>query len=204
MVPHELRDAIYVCLRLLETALHSFPQTRVVGCLATDMLRRHACAVCVLLDLRDEFMKSHAQGCATRHYLGQVPHDHLKRIGTGAINPATQEPEMFGMDSFRKALIWHMDQRGTSIHELARGAGVSSDIIKKLRTRENASTNAETASKIAAFYGKDVASFIALRDVSADQQFIALLGLLNRDERNMIERQLRALAGDRAAQERDE
>lgn len=149
-------------------------------------------------------MKAHAQGCATRHYSRQVPHDHLKAVGVGAKNTRVESLEALGMDSFRKALIWHMDQHGTSIHELARGAGVSSDIIKKLRTRENASTNAETASKIAAFYGKDVASFIACREVSEDDAFNALLGLLTRDERNMIERQLRALVGFRDPPKADE
>lgn len=61
--------------------------------------------------------------------------------------------------SFREALVSHMDAENTSISELARGADVSLDITKKLRTRLSASTNAETAVKIAAYYGKTVDAF---------------------------------------------
>lgn len=91
-----------------------------------------------------------------------------------------------------------MQANGTSVFELARGAGVSPDIVKKLRTRPSASTNAETAARIAAFYGKDVAGFIAKREASEADRLTNLISLLTPEERDMLKRQIEGLVASRA------
>jgi hypothetical protein len=99
---------------------------------------------------------------------------------------------------FRHALLWHMDREHTRPAVLARSAGVSLDIIKKLRTREHSSTNAEVASKIAAYYGKTLEQFIRCEDTATDEaSFIALLGLLSADERAILLRQVRGMIAGR-------
>lgn len=81
--------------------------------------------------------------------------------------------------------------------DLAKGAGVSLDILKKLKTRPNASTNAETAVKIAAFYRKSVADFMKCEtseppeDKENDIAF--LFGELDDKDQESILRQIRGL-----------
>jgi hypothetical protein len=97
------------------------------------------------------------------------------------------------MASFRDALLRHMAQRDTTIADLSRGSGVSPDVIKKVRTRPNASTKAEEAVRIAAFFGKTVDQFIKNEEVSKDQQLMLLVELLSPDEQMLLEAQIRAM-----------
>lgn len=97
------------------------------------------------------------------------------------------------MNDFRDALLRHMARDHTTIAKLAKCAGVSSDIIKKVRTRPHASTNAEDASKIAAFYGKSVAEFIRCEEVPSVDAITALLALLTPEEKRLLEAQVRAM-----------
>jgi len=98
------------------------------------------------------------------------------------------------MKDFRTALIWHMEQKNTRMTELARGAGVSLDILKKLKTRPTASTNAETATKIAAYYGKSVAEFIKCDENTRPKDDISeLLNLLSDQEQEFLLKQIRGL-----------
>ncbi len=101
------------------------------------------------------------------------------------------------MSDFRHALLWHMEQHGTRIAELAKGAGVSVDTVKKIRTRVGASTSAENAAKIAAFYEKSVLQFIHCEDRAEHDAFIALLDLLTPAERQFVMAQLRGIIADR-------
>lgn len=64
------------------------------------------------------------------------------------------------MKDFRDALLWHMTQHQTTIAALAKGSGVSADVIKKVRSREGASAKAEDAWRIAAYFGKELPQFI--------------------------------------------
>lgn len=104
------------------------------------------------------------------------------------------------MNDFRDALLWHMSRNQTKIAELAKASGVSPDIIKKVRTRPHASTNAEDASKIAAYYGKSVAQFIRCEDVPSDQAIGALVDLLTPTEKQVLEAQVRAMLHVRGLQ----
>lgn len=101
--------------------------------------------------------------------------------------------------TFRDALMWHMTRHGTKIAELAAGSGVSSDTIKKLRTREDSSTKAEAAARIAAFYGKDTAAFMMCEDADAPKSRLsALIGQLTPEEADMVARQVQGILASRA------
>jgi transcriptional regulator with XRE-family HTH domain len=107
----------------------------------------------------------------------------------GAI-AATIPPAMKG---FRDALLWHMQQHQTTIAALAKGSGVSADVIKKVRSREGASAKAEDAWRIASFFGKDLEQFIRRDDPRDDQGFRALLTLMTQQEKKILEAQMRAM-----------
>lgn len=96
-------------------------------------------------------------------------------------------------NDFRKALLWHMDKKSIGASQLARGAGVSSDVIKKLRTRPGSSTSAETATRIARYFGKDMADFIALREDGANDDLHKLIDLLSDQDRQFLLRQIQGL-----------
>ncbi len=103
------------------------------------------------------------------------------------------------MNDFRTALLWHMEKHHTTIAELARGAQVSADLIKKIRTRDKASTKAEPAERIAAFYGKAVAEFIRCEDLPDSENTLnALIDLLTGPEREMLVAQMRGILASRA------
>jgi len=98
--------------------------------------------------------------------------------------------------TFQDSLIWHMDEHGTTIAELSRATGVSTDTIKKLRTRANASTTAENAIRIAAYYGKTVEVFMRCEG-KADDRLSGLLSLLSERERQFLEAQIAGLLAAR-------
>jgi len=120
----------------------------------------------------------HARDGAMWHRRRQVPNDPSRARCQLAYTSA--------MADFREALLWHMEKHGTGVADLARGAGVSQDVIKKLRSRAKGSTKAETAEKIAAFYGKDVRAFQRCDEPLDGDAFSALAGLLTPEERREI------------------
>ena len=102
--------------------------------------------------------------------------------------------------SFRTALLWHMERHATTIAALAAGSQVSADTIKKLRTREAASTKAEAASRIAGFYGKSVADFLRCEDGdNPSARLAALIDQLTHEEADLVARQIRGLISSRAS-----
>lgn len=98
---------------------------------------------------------------------------------------------------FRSALLWHMERDGTSIAELAKGAGVSKDVIKKLRTGHSGSTDVEKAVAIAAFYGKSVEQFIRMEEPDEDGAMDVLATLLTPRERLVLKAQIQAILDTR-------
>ena len=104
------------------------------------------------------------------------------------------------MKDFRAALLWHMTQHQTTIAALAKGSGVSADVIKKVRSREGASAKAEDTWRIAAYFGKELPQFIRCEAVPDDQEFHSLLGLLNPQEKKLLGAQMRAMLQVREAQ----
>ena len=100
-------------------------------------------------------------------------------------------------DTFRDALLWHMDAKKTAIADLARGSGVSVDIINKLKAREGSSTTAENARAIAAYYGQTLDQFMKCEAESEESAFIALVGMLSHEERRILLAQMRGILSAR-------
>ena len=98
--------------------------------------------------------------------------------------------------------MWHMKRHKTKIAVLAVGSGVSADVIKKLRTREDASTKAETADRIAAFYGKSTKDFMRCQDSKESDnrayRLAALIDQLTPAESELIELQVQGILAARA------
>jgi hypothetical protein len=98
--------------------------------------------------------------------------------------------------TFHDALLWHMQRHGTTIATLAAGAGVSPDVVKKIRVRPGSGTTAKTAERIASFYGKTYGQFMLCDDsVTDDEALLATVRLLSDAERQMLLRQVRGLLG---------
>lgn len=98
---------------------------------------------------------------------------------------------------FGEALIWHMETHGKTIAEVAAGAQVSADILKKLRTRPKSSTKADTAVRIAGYFGKTVEQFLNCVAVSQRDQIAAALELLDDHEARMLLAQIRGMIAER-------
>lgn len=103
-------------------------------------------------------------------------------------------------DRFRQALLWHMQHHGTPVADLVDGTGVSRSVINKLRTREGSSTTAENGLLIAAYYGKTLNDFVAMKETSEADRFNALLDLLTPEERRLLQAQIRGLLSERGAE----
>ncbi len=132
----------------------------------------------------------HAKHCANWHVKGQVPIDTLRDVPFGTLNPRMA-------NDFRSALLWHMDQNGTTIADLVARTGVSRDVINKLKAREDASTTVENAMLIAAYYGKTVNQFIMRQEVSAPERAQNLFSLLLPEESKLLEAQIQGVLSRR-------
>jgi len=100
-------------------------------------------------------------------------------------------------ESFREALLWHMNKHGTRMTDIVRATGVSNDVLKKFRTRENYSTTVENGILIAAFYGKTVNQFVN-RELASEQDIIqALVGLLSDTEQRELATHIRSILSNR-------
>lgn len=136
-------------------------------------------------------MKSvHAPHSAKRHHKKQVPIDPLLKMPFGTLT--------CGMSDFRNALKWHVEKHGSTFADIARVTGVSKDVLKKINTREDASTNVENGLLIASYYGKTVNEFLAMSDATDLSRVTALLELLSPEERQLLESQIRGILSQRA------
>ncbi len=70
----------------------------------------------------------------------------------GTIVPMTRK--------FRDAFIDALDKSGLSLRAVAIGSGVSESQLKKLKQRENATTNVDDAKKVAEFFGLGLDQFL--------------------------------------------
>jgi plasmid maintenance system antidote protein VapI len=103
-------------------------------------------------------------------------------------------------DSFSDALLWHMERHGTTIAALARASGVSASAIKQVRVRPGSGMSAERATKIAAYYGKTLESFMRCdEDAATRNELRAVIELLSLEESKMVLHQIRGLVAGRAS-----
>lgn len=121
--------------------------------------------------------------------IGTVASSDYRHIANGC----TVNDNNVIMAAFRDAFLWHLDHHGTTLAELVEGAGVSRDILNKLKARPESSTNVETAVRIAAFYGKTVEQFMRREPSSREREFLRLFDRLTQQERQLLVAQMRGL-----------
>jgi len=135
-------------------------------------------------------MDAHTDISAERHEESQVPFNRLIEKRSNACS--------CGMDrDFRNALLWHMDKNDTRMIDIVRATGVSNDVLKKLRTRENYSTTVENGLLIAAFYGKTVNQFVALEETSENDVISALVSMMQPEEKQLLAGKIREILAKR-------
>lgn len=108
---------------------------------------------------------------------------------------------MLKMQTFRNALLTFIDKSGLNLAEIARGAGVSHEQLKKIKQRETASTNVEDAVKIARFFGLTIDEFLGDHSAAQRLEILDLYTQLSDEERGFLldvarQRVLRGHAAD--------
>jgi transcriptional regulator with XRE-family HTH domain len=97
--------------------------------------------------------------------------------------------------SFRSALLDALETGDASLRQVADGAGVSYEQLKKICQRETASTNVDDAVKIAGFFGVSLDEFLGNDLVSTRSEIVHLYNQLSEAEREIL---LDAARGRRA------
>ena len=105
--------------------------------------------------------------------------------------------------TFQNALKWHMEREQTRVVDLVRATGVSRDTINKILRRDNASTSAENALLIAAYFGKSLETFILCDEVASVQHLAALAELMRPEEARLIEAQVMGILKSRGSLKTD-
>ncbi|TDE39529.1 adenosylcobalamin-dependent ribonucleoside-diphosphate reductase [Antarcticimicrobium sediminis] len=101
---------------------------------------------------KDVYMQAYETGC--KGCTTYRPNDV-----TGSVLSVSEEKSS-KFDSFGEALKWRIEETGKKVAEVARAAGVSQDVLKKLTSRVKASTSAENAVAIAGVFGMSVDDFL--------------------------------------------
>jgi hypothetical protein len=101
---------------------------------------------------------------------------------------------------FRSAFIWHLAKNETPLTSIVSQTGVSRDVLNKLKAREDGSTSVENGMLIAAFYGKTLNEFVAMKEVTDVARMNALLDLLEPEEVRSLAAQIRGLLAARGKQ----
>lgn len=191
MICHVLPEPHHICFQLLDTPVQARQKPRIFRRPTAKRCGGYSGIPAVLLDGGKKVIKiSHADESAKWHEIEQVPNARL---------PEDFLPGLCGdmAVNFRTALLRHMKDHGTKAADIAKGSGVSLDIIKKLRTREHSSTNAESATRIAAYYGKTLAQFLSGVEPSEVGKLESMLELLTPEERRVLLAQIRGMIHDR-------
>jgi len=100
-------------------------------------------------------------------------------------------------NDFRKAFMAHIDQDQTSLADIVSKTGVSRHVLNKLKARADASTSVENGMLIAAFYGKTLNEFVAMKETTEISRMHALLDMLQPAERQLLESQIRGILAGR-------
>ncbi len=95
-----------------------------------------------------------------------------------------------------------MERGNVGPSELAKGSGVSLDVIKKLRLgeRPNSSTTPENALKIAAYFGLTLEAFMKTGETEPGSALADLAQLLTPQEEKLLAAQIRGLLAARGQQ----
>lgn len=138
------------------------------------------------------------KGCKILHGLNSAEKHRATQVLT---DPLSGEKfrylQVCMKQSFRDSLIRHIKDTGVGLTELAKGAGVSLDTLKKLNTGKNVSTTAEQAMAISAYFGQTLEEFTDPQ-VSADSQALEqMLKLLTPEQRKFLLAQIRGILQNR-------
>ncbi len=79
---------------------------------------------------------------------------------------------------FRDAFIQALEDSGLSLRAVAIGSGVSEGQLKKLKQRENATTNVDDAKKVAEFFGLGLDRFLDDPGLSRPVEIVELYSRL--------------------------
>ena len=98
-------------------------------------------------------------------------------------------------ETFREALIQHMDAAGVGAAEVARRTGVSKPVIDKLRQRKAITTNVGDAVRLARYFGKSVEALMGA-DVHKERvdEMVSLFYRLSPEQSRIIRAQIHAVA----------
>ncbi len=88
--------------------------------------------------------------------------------------------------TFRDALLRALTDSGTSLANVARGAQVSYEQLKKVAQREGASTNVDDAVKVARHFGLSLDEFLADEIPGMRDEMLLLLWQLPEAEREFL------------------
>ena len=112
------------------------------------------------------------------------------------------------MDNLNESIVALFAQRGIRPGKLCNDLGISRGLITDLKMGRKKSVNAETAQKIAAYFGISVGQLLgqeSSRDI-LDQVDVAFYGdfkELNEEEKNAVRDMVRLMRERRAASSRD-
>lgn len=88
--------------------------------------------------------------------------------------------------TFREALLKALSETGASLSAVAEGAKVSYEQLKKVRSRPEASTNADDAVKVAHFFGMTLDEFLQDHLAEDRARAISKYNQLTPSEREML------------------
>jgi transcriptional regulator with XRE-family HTH domain len=89
--------------------------------------------------------------------------------------------------TFRNALLEQMEATKTPLKEVAARSGVSYEQLKKVKQREDASTNVDDARKIANAFGLTLDEFLDDRTIEARIEVVELYSRLSPDARRILQ-----------------
>ena len=101
---------------------------------------------------------------------------------------------------FRIAFLERLEQTGETVADVARGAGVSVEQLKKIKQRDDASTNVDDAVKVAHYFGLSMDEFLGDTQIQDRQEMLETYFQLSAEERALI----KALGDAQRAQGREE
>ena len=87
---------------------------------------------------------------------------------------------------FRDALLEKLEQTGLSVAEVARGAGVSYEQLKKVRQRLDGSTNVDDAVRVAHYFGVSLDEFLNDSTIEDRNEMLDLYTKLSSQERAFL------------------
>lgn len=88
--------------------------------------------------------------------------------------------------SFRQAFVERRDQTGRSVAEIARGAGVSVEQLKKMNQRDTSSTNVDDAVKIAHYFGVSLDEFLGDATIADRPEMLETYSRLSLEDRKFM------------------